>query len=142
MTTPAWFVELLAVSEALAAVDRADIAAWRGPGADDADPDPAGDDVPPLSVRLGSLGREFAEHSAELSPAQRREVLRILEEVQVSGGEADGTAVTTGFFEALLSAWDRGFDLRTIWPDIGPDSRAYCLAWNRFIGVESPDWMS
>ena len=142
MTTPAWYLQLLAVSEVLATTDRAEIVAWRGPGATDTDLNPAGDDVPPLTVRLGSLGQEFAKHSADFSPAQRREVLRILEEVQVTGSESDGTAVATGFFEALLSAWDQGFDLRPVWPDIGPESRAYCLAWNGFTGVESPAWMS
>ncbi|WP_449353641.1 hypothetical protein [Streptomyces shaanxiensis] len=140
MTTPAWYQELLAVGEVLAAADASELAAWRGPGADADGADP--DDVPPLTVRLGTLGRAFAEHAAELSPTQRREVLRVLEEVQVSGTESDATAVTTGFFEAVLSAGDRGTDLRPLWPDLGPESRAYCLAWNRFTGAESPDWMN
>lgn len=142
MTTPQWYLDLLAVSEVLAAADRAEIASWRGPDADDTDLDPAGGDVPPLSIRLGTLGRKFAEHSTELTAQQRHEVLRVLEEVQVSGTESDATAVATGFFEALLSAGDRGSDLRPLWPDIGPRSRAHCLAWNEFTGVETPDWMT
>jgi hypothetical protein len=142
MTTPEWYLRLLTVSEVLAATDRAEIGSWRGPDAEHPDLDPAGDDVPPLGIRLGALGREFARRSAELSPERRREALRVLEEIQVSGSEYDSTAVATGFFEALLAACDQGSDLRTIWPDIGPESRGYCLAWNEFTGVRSPDWMS
>jgi hypothetical protein len=142
MTTPEWYLQLLTVSEMLAETNRAEIAGWRGPDADDTDWDGAGDDVPPLGIRLGALGRQFARRSAEVSPEQRREVLRILEEVQVSGTESDAAAVATGFFEALLAAWDRGSDLRSLWPDIGSKCRAYCLAWNEFTGVKTPDWMT
>ena len=47
----------------------------------------------------------------------------------------------TGFFEALLNTWDKGFDLRSVWADMGPKSRAYCHAWNEFTGIETPGWM-
>ncbi|GGK62932.1 DUF7674 family protein [Streptomyces flaveus] len=144
MSTPDWFRELLEVSDVLAAEDRARIAAWQGGSGADSDEPPAEeaeDDVPPLTVRLGDLGTVTAERSAELTPEQTRQVFRILEEVMTSGSEYDGTAVATGFFEALLNAWDNGFDLRAVWDDVGPESRAYCLAWNKFGDVESPDWM-
>lgn len=100
-----------------------------------------GDDVPPLTVRLGTLGRVFGERSAEFSHEQSRRVLRLLEQVQAEGSAQDGTAVATGFFEALLNTWDKGFDLRSVWADMGPKSRAYCHAWNEFTGIETPGWM-
>ncbi|GAB2984446.1 hypothetical protein GCM10023080_057770 [Streptomyces pseudoechinosporeus] len=134
MSTPDWFRELLEVSDVFAAKDRAYVADWRGDPEDE-------DDVPPFIFRLAALGRVLAERSAELTSEQTRQVFRILEEVMTSGSEYDSTAVATGFFEALLNAWDRGFDLRAVWDDVGPESRAYCLAWNKFGGVESPDWM-
>ncbi|MDH2388700.1 MULTISPECIES: DUF7674 family protein [Streptomyces] len=138
MSTPSWWAELIGVSRVLAATDHAELVDWRGgPDTDEADED----DVPPLTTRLGALGRVFAERVDEFTPQQRQEVLRIVERIQASGGEVDRTAVATGFLEALLNAWDRGFDLRSIWPDMGRESRAYCLAWNRFGGVESPEWM-
>ncbi|MCH0566902.1 MULTISPECIES: hypothetical protein [unclassified Streptomyces] len=49
--------------------------------------------------------------------------------------------MATGFFEALLNAWDNGFTLQAVWEYVGPESRAHCPAWNRFAGIESPDWM-
>jgi hypothetical protein len=156
VATPSWWNEVVGVSEVLADADRAEIERWRRPESEGAP-----DDVPPLTVRLGTLGRVYAERSTEtraqtphpsraqgqgrsepgFSEAQTRELFRLLEDVLANGGAADGDAVATGFFEALLNAWDAGFDLRSVWPALGPDSRAYCRAWNDFTGVETPDWM-
>ncbi|MEU0950204.1 hypothetical protein ABZ379_47340 [Streptomyces canus] len=126
----------MGVHEVLAEADRAEIQGWRGPAAQEGD-----DDAPPLTVRLGTLGRVFAEHSAGFTPEQTRRLFRLLEEIQVNDGGRYANAVATGFFEALLNAWDKGFDLRSVWPALGPDSRAHCRAWNDFTGVETPDWM-
>jgi hypothetical protein len=134
-STPAWFGDLLDVSDVLAAKDRAGVVYWRG----FEDPDP--DDVPPLTVRLADLATVFADQAAEHTAEQKQRVLGILEEVQASGSEYDSTAVATGFFEALLNAWDKGFDLQAIWEYVGPESRAHCLVWNEFTGVPTPDWM-
>ncbi|MFJ5675902.1 hypothetical protein [Streptomyces sp. NPDC093097] len=139
MATPPWWEELIGVSEVLANADRAGIVAWRGPAADMVEEDE--DDVPPLTVRLGALGRVFGEQSAEFIPEQSRRVLQLLERIQAEGSHEDGEAVATGFFEALLNAWDNGFDLSSVWADVGPESRAYCRAWNDFTGVETPGWM-
>ncbi|WP_371660646.1 hypothetical protein [Streptomyces sp. NBC_00280] len=102
-STPAWFGDLLDVSDVLAAKDRAEVASWRG-GSEHTDAD--ADDVPPLTVRLGGLATVFADRAEQHTSAQKQRVLGILEEVQASGSEHDGTAVATGFFEALLNAWD------------------------------------
>jgi hypothetical protein len=137
-STPAWFGELLDVSDVLAAKDRAEVLSWHG-GTELTDAD--ADDVPPLAVRLGGLATAFADQAAQHTSEQKRRVLGILEEIQTSGSDYDSTAVATGFFEALLNAWDSGFDLQAIWEYVGPESRAYCLAWNKFTGAESPVWM-
>ncbi|GAA3868652.1 hypothetical protein GCM10023084_22300 [Streptomyces lacrimifluminis] len=134
-STPAWFGDLLGVSDVLAAKDRAGVVYWRG--FEDADPD----DVPPFTFRLADLATVFADHAAEQTSEQKQRVLGILEEVQASGSEHDSTAVATGFFEALLNAWDEGFDLQAVWEYVGSESREHCLAWNEFTGVPTPDWM-
>ncbi|WP_329597310.1 hypothetical protein OIE43_12940 [Streptomyces pseudovenezuelae] len=146
MATPPWWEELVGVSEVLADADRAEIESWRGPDAQD-----ASDELPPLTVRLGTLGRVYAEAGAGplseplaepgFSEAQTRQLFRLLEDVLANGRDEDRNAVATGFFEALLSAWDRGFDLRPVWQALGPASRTYCRAWNGFTGVGTPDWM-
>jgi hypothetical protein len=50
--------------------------------------------------------------------------------------------MATGFLEAVLSTSGQGSGLASLWADMGPKSRAYCLAWNDFTGVDSPGWMS
>jgi hypothetical protein len=138
MSTPSWWSEVLAASHQLAAADRRTVARWRGDADADAE---AADDVPPLTIRLGYLAQAFAAHSAELTEQQRVQMLAVLERVLATGSDPERDAVATGFFEALLAEWDKGFDLRQVWPLLGPESRAYCLSWNAFLGIESPDWM-
>ncbi|MFD3697006.1 hypothetical protein ACFWUZ_12770 [Streptomyces sp. NPDC058646] len=116
---PAWWHELLTISDELVIAD---------------------DSLPPTFL-LGAFGEVFAARAAELTQEQRGQVLGLLEHVLANGTEGDRSLVATGFLEALLNAWDKGFELRTVWDDLGPDSRAYCLAWNTFTGIDSPDWM-
>jgi hypothetical protein len=143
MPTPPWWQDLTGSSDVLTAEDRDQVQKWRDDAQFDDGPRVEGveEDELPLTIRLAYLARAFAKHAHELTREQRRQVLRVLEQVLHTGSEYDGTAVATGFFEALLSASDEGFDLRLVWEDMGPESRAYCLAWNEFTGVESPDWM-
>ncbi|RSO06654.1 hypothetical protein DMH18_27285 [Streptomyces sp. WAC 06783] len=86
-------------------------------------------------------GTAFFERNMVSRAQTRRKALDILERVQATGSQEDRTAVVTGFLEVLLMAADRGFDLRTVWGDLGTESRAACLALNEFWGVESPGWM-
>ncbi|MFC8448743.1 hypothetical protein [Kitasatospora sp. NPDC057223] len=124
---PPWLGELLAEVEPLAADDH--VAALRDP------------DWLPGTIRLGRIGQSFADRADELTPAQRRLVLRVLERELAVGSEETVAAIATGFFEALLNAWDQGFDLRPAWEEMGPESRAHCRAWNRFGGIREPGWM-
>ncbi|MET9883781.1 hypothetical protein ABZZ20_11660 [Streptomyces sp. NPDC006430] len=119
MAMPPWWHDLLAVSDELVIVD---------------------DDLPPTFL-LAKFGEVFAAHASELTHDHRRRVLNLLEQVLTDGTEKDQALVATGFLEALLNAWDEGFELRTVWDDLGPESQAHCLAWNKFAGVDSPDWM-
>ncbi|MDJ1639033.1 hypothetical protein [Streptomyces pakalii] len=134
-----WVDRLLAVHPALTEADREAIGDWRGtPLSADEE---AGDDVPPPTVRLAGLGRAYAGHAPEFSERQAAELFRILEAVPANGDEYGWDAAATGFLEALMNEWDRGFDLAEVWHLTGPRVREYCRAWNRLSGVESPAWM-
>ncbi|MFE7560139.1 hypothetical protein [Kitasatospora sp. NPDC057500] len=135
MANPPWWEELVAVSDVLRDADRAEVERWRRPGEVEDE-----DDVPPVTIRLGSAAHVYAEHAAGFTEEQTRRLFRLLEELLEKGGD-DGDAVATGFFEALLNAWDNGFDLNAVWPEVGPEARAYCRAWNDFTGVGTPGWM-
>ncbi|MEU6353638.1 hypothetical protein ABZ896_30650 [Streptomyces sp. NPDC047072] len=134
-TNPSWWAELVGISEVLADTDRADIEHWRGP-------EPGDDDsLPPLTVRLSVLGAAYGKHAAEFSPDQVRRLFGLVERVMTEGTDEEGTAVATGFLEAVLSAWDEGLDLAAVWEHVGPRSREYCRGWNDFTGVGTPGWM-
>ncbi|WAL68285.1 hypothetical protein ORV05_11120 [Amycolatopsis cynarae] len=133
VSAPSWWPDLLRGNEILADRDGRELAAWTALGG------PAAEF--PLALRLAALARALAAHLSEVDVERRRRLFGILERVLVTGSEYDAAAVATGFFEALLNAWDRGFPLRAVWPQLGPESRAYCLAWNELSGVDSPEWM-
>ena len=142
MSTPDWLEELLAVSDALAAEDRRSVEFWRDGGPDPEDGGEGADvnDDPPLTLRLADLGRGFVKHSADLTPQQLQRIGTLLDSVLAAGPPA-GDAVATGFLEAVLSAWDEGFDFESVWQYLGPEAREYCRAWNAFTGVDSPAWL-
>ncbi|WP_156892995.1 hypothetical protein [Actinokineospora enzanensis] len=91
----------------------------------------------PTEAALARQAHALAAHS----PHRLRRVFAILESVLVDGTEADGRVVATGFFEVLVTEYRHGFDLRTAWFHMGPESRLYCLAWNKALGNEPPEWM-
>ncbi|MBH1938296.1 hypothetical protein I5Q34_29240 [Streptomyces sp. AV19] len=98
MSTPPWWNELTEASTVLAASDRAEVDMWRGGPETDEFGLPMEfdeDDVPPLTVRLGSLSRSFAENASAMNSQERRQVLGVLEKLQATGSEEDSTAVIT-----------------------------------------------
>ncbi|MET8704704.1 hypothetical protein ABZW10_38485 [Kitasatospora sp. NPDC004723] len=120
MSMPEWWRNVVAISDAL---------------------DVTVDDDLSLIFRAARLADAFVGVASELTQDQRQRVLSILEGVLREGSEVDAAAVATGFLDALLNAWDKGFDLGLLWDDLGPESQSYCLAWNQVWGIESPAWM-
>lgn len=65
-------------------------------------------------------------------------VFQVIEEMMQE--EPIGTAVATGFWEAMLSLVDRKVvDLSRLAQVMGPKSKAYCRAWNKFCGISVPE---
>jgi hypothetical protein len=94
------------------------------------------DEVPP-TIRMGEFADRYVALFDLISESERKRILALLENLLVEGDDMVKTAVATGFFEALLAHCDEGhFDFSKIKTMIGPESRAYCRAWNRFTGVE------
>jgi hypothetical protein len=142
VSTSGWFQELLGVSDLLAAEDRVHVTSWREDGTGPEGGEVAGaDEDPPLTLRLAALGRAYVKHFDKLTPLQRGRIGGVLDRVLAAGPQDARDAVATGFLEALLNAWDEGFDLEAAWPGLGPESRKYCVAWNSFTGVDSPAWL-
>ncbi|SER25954.1 DUF7674 family protein [Actinokineospora terrae] len=91
--------------------------------------------------QAGEAGRHFIKVFDRLDDSAVRKAFRLVEQTLKDGDEEERSAAATGFLEAVLNAWDTGFDLRSIWPYVGPESRKYCLWWNEFTGVPTPEWM-
>ncbi|MGW6917345.1 DUF7674 family protein [Kitasatospora sp. NPDC054939] len=118
MSFPTWFEDIRAVNPALTV-----------------------DEDLPLVFALADFGQSLANNASNVTDAQMGEIFGRMEEILESGSEDESTAVATGFLEALMNAWDQGFDLERSWRHVGPQARAYCLAWNAYSGISSPRWM-
>ncbi|RLK58898.1 DUF7674 family protein [Actinokineospora cianjurensis] len=94
----------------------------------------------PISQAI-EAAQQFVEVFDTLDTSVVQKTFRVLEDALRDGTEQEKDAAATGFLESVLSAWDRGFDLESIWQHVGPESREYCIAWNEFTGVPTPEWM-
>lgn len=84
---------------------------------------------PPAVVLLGNLGRAFATGFQTLSARDRKTVAEQVEDGMTGGTDYFGTAVATGFVEALI----HNAEANGIWPEVeatlGPLSRSFATAY-------------
>jgi hypothetical protein len=95
-------------------------------------------DAPPPTVVMGSVGRALVEHCDEFTDGELAIILGTVEDVLLSQPESIKDIVATGLLEAVLHAGDKfPLPLARVMRFVGPQSRAYCEAWNEFCGVET-----
>ena len=86
-------------------------------------------DKPPAVVLLGSLGGAFAAGFQTLNARDRKAVAEWLEDGMKGGADYLGTAVATGFIEALIHKAEAD----GIWPEVeavlGPLSHDFAAAY-------------
>ena len=151
MSVPSWWDQLMAASDALAAVDRAQVGDWdRGnEGIREQvlrnEPDTPEEELPemddlPFLVRLGGLGSALAT-SPDITDDERIRALSVVEDALDKGDEVEQNAIVTGFLEAMLNQRDK-FDLRRLWPSLGPLTRQSCVDLENFWTNQAPDWMT
>ena len=69
-----------------------------------------------------------------------KKVFDFIEKLVVTGDEAVSTAATTGFLEDLVNMSSNGcFPSRSFTKYLGPESKAYCIAWDEFMGGPKTD---
>ena len=67
-----------------------------------------------------------------------KKVFDFIEKLVVNGDESVSTAATTGFLEDLVNLSSNGrFPSRSFTKYLGPESKAYCIAWDEFTGVKT-----
>lgn len=94
-------------------------------------------DDPPVTIVFANIGRCLIHLYSNASAATPfRDLFGVIEELMIDGDESVQSAVATGLLEALLNeAAIRGTtDLVSLF---GPNTRAYCQAWDSFTGVNT-----
>lgn len=95
-------------------------------------------DAPPLTIIFADLGRTLCRHVGALPEATTRELCVNIEDLMMHGDEAVKNAVATGMLEAVLSESSaKRFDISALARWFGPKTKAYCLAWDAFTGIQS-----
>ena len=91
------------------------------------------------TIALGTIGELFTEAvDAGLDRDRIAAFLHRVEAVMTDGNDYEKDVMATGLLEALVHRADEGFDFSLIDPYLGPESRAYCHAYNEFTGVPTP----
>ncbi len=96
-------------------------------------------DDPPVTIVMGAFAHAVCDHIDELSGSHKHAIFRAVEEALVSGADDTKNVVATGFLEALQGrASANTFDFAKVTNYLGEEARAYCRAWDKFTGAETP----
>lgn len=96
-----------------------------------------GEDVPPNTVAAGEMGWETCEVIDLLTDSEMKKIADLVEQMCGEGDDV-ATAVMTGFLEAFVARATEKESVVKFVRMLGPESRAYCEAWDRFTGVVTP----
>lgn len=102
---------------------------------EDWEPDPVA-----LSIEMSEFSWFVAGLLKDAGRSEQVEAaLAFVEDLLVRGDEALKDAAATSFLENLLNQVSGGeLDPATFVDLLGPQSRAYCKAWDEFTGVKTP----
>ena len=86
---------------------------------------------------------EFSRYVSTLIADKRTSdlgrIFSLVEELMVNGDSHVKDATATCFLENLLNVASSGrIDAASFVPLLGPESRAYAIAWDKFTGVSTP----
>ena len=73
----------------------------------------------------------------ESNTSQINEIFSYMEHLLVNGDEDVKTAVATCFFENILNITPGKINPKRFVEYLGPESREYCRAWDKFTGVQT-----
>lgn len=97
------------------------------------------DEAAGLSNDVTEFAGFFVDSADTLPEERRREILALAERLLEEGDEAVKDAVATCFLETLLNAASGGeIAAERFVPHLGPQSRAFCRAWDEYTDVRTP----
>lgn len=95
-------------------------------------------DAPPLTIVFSSAGRALCSQISNLLDPEIATLWQAVERLIVHGDSAVKNAVTTGLLELVLGEASAGrFDMKLITKYLGPETKAYCKAWDEFTGCKT-----
>jgi len=95
-------------------------------------------DLPPPVVAMGSLGTALGSAINEVTDAQARSLMRVVEQALVDGTQSVRNIVATGFLEALVGSAGASPEASRLFGHLGPRARKYCQDWDTFTGCRTP----
>lgn len=98
-----------------------------------------GDEVPGLCNDMTAFSRYVTDllNSSE-QVENLAEIFNLIEYLLINGDQVVGDAVATCFLENLINVSStEKLDSRKFVSFLGPESRAYCQAWDDFTGVHT-----
>ena len=95
------------------------------------------DDLP-FTIIFSDIGHSLCNQTKKSTPKELKEIWRIIEDLMVRGDLTVREAVATGLLETVLGeASAERFDMALVAFFLGPESIAYCHAWDAFTGVKT-----
>ncbi|HEY3332223.1 MAG TPA: hypothetical protein VGK19_19500 [Capsulimonadaceae bacterium] len=96
-------------------------------------------DVPSVGMSVSEFSGYIADEAASMSSTELARIFDVIEQLVANGSTDVATAATTQFLENLQNiASNGGLDFSIVVPYLGTESRAYCIAWDKFCGAKSP----
>jgi hypothetical protein len=88
---------------------------------------------------FAEIGRAISDYWDKLSDDTRRSIFDRIETLIVDPRQSVQDAVATGLIEALVNCSDMGdIEASALVPFLGPQSKVYWRAWDKFNGCTTP----
>jgi hypothetical protein len=97
-----------------------------------------GDEVPGLCSEFSELSDFVIAKLQSGATDGLRVLLETVERLMVEGDEEVKDAAATCFLENLMNATPDRISPAAVVPLLGPESRNFCRAWDRFCGLKTP----
>jgi hypothetical protein len=97
-----------------------------------------GSEPPGLCNELFTLSDLVIDRLASTLQHDLEPLFQAIERLMLEGNEDVKDAVATCFLENVLNATSKDVPAERFVPLLGPESRAFCRAWDEFTGVKTP----
>jgi hypothetical protein len=95
---------------------------------------------PPVTIVMSDLARTTLRCLGGLTAQKRADLFGIIDKGLGEGNDSTKNAIATGFLETLLNQVSTSeLEASEVYSLLQPMAKEYCLEWNRFCGISSPE---